>query len=68
MDLKSAAKEKLDSIRERIVALSHTIHANPEPGFGEVRASKWIAEFLSGEGFRVERFPAFFPENFFVHL
>jgi amidohydrolase len=54
MDLKSAAKEKLDSIRERIVALSHTIHANPEPGFGEVRASKWIAEFLSGEGFRVE--------------
>ncbi|MEJ2111772.1 MAG: amidohydrolase, partial [Acidobacteriota bacterium] len=54
MDLKIAAKEKLDQIRERIIALSHRIHANPEPGFGEVQASGWVVKFLSEEGFQVE--------------
>jgi len=54
MDLKTAAKEKLDSMRDRIIALSHRIHAHPELGFRETEASEWIAEFLSHEGFRVE--------------
>lgn len=55
MDLKTAVKEKLDSMRERLVALSHTIHANPEPGFKEVQALEWIVNLLSDEGFAVER-------------
>lgn len=54
MDLKAAAKEKLDSMRDRIIALSHRIHAHPELGFRETEASEWIAEFLSHDGFRVE--------------
>lgn len=54
MELKAAAKEKLDSIRARIIELSHTIHAHPEPGFKETQASAWITEFLDGEGFRIE--------------
>jgi amidohydrolase len=55
MDFKAAAKEKLDSARERIFGLSRTIHANPEVGFKEVRASEWIMDFLSGEGFRIDK-------------
>jgi amidohydrolase len=55
MDFKAAAKEKLDSVRERILGLSRTIHANPEVGFKEVRALEWITDFLSGEGFRIDR-------------
>ena len=54
MDLKAAAKEKLDAIRERIVELSHRIHACPELGFKEEQSSVWISEFLSREGFIVE--------------
>ena len=54
MDAKDAALEKLDSIRPRIVELSHKIHANPELGFEEVKAAAWISELLSGEGFEVK--------------
>jgi amidohydrolase len=54
MDLKAAAKERLDAIRERIVELSHRIHACPELGFKEAQASAWISDFLSREGFIVE--------------
>lgn len=55
MNLKAKVKERLDSIRERLVALSHNIHANPEPGFKEVRASGWIVDLLAEEGFSVEK-------------
>ena len=54
MDLKSAAKEKLEAIRTRIIELSHTIHAYPETGFEETQASAWMVELLSGEGFSIE--------------
>jgi len=54
MDLKATAKEKLDSVRANVLALSHKIHAHPEPGFKETQASKWISEFLAGEGFSIE--------------
>jgi len=55
MDFKAAAKEKLNSVLERIFGLSRTIHANPEVGFKEVRASEWITDFLSAEGFRIDQ-------------
>ncbi len=54
MDLKSAAREKLETIRTRIIELSHKIHACPEPGFEETQASAWIVELLSDVGFSVE--------------
>ena len=43
--------------RDMLVALSHRIHANPEPGFEEHDASATIAEILRAAGFAVE-YPA----------
>jgi amidohydrolase len=54
MDLKAAAREKFDSLRSRVLDLSHRIHANPEPCFEEVKASMWISEILSEAGFEVQ--------------
>jgi len=53
MDVKAAAREKLDALRLQILELSHRIHANPEIGFKETNAVKWISEFLSNAGFDV---------------
>jgi amidohydrolase len=41
--------------RDEIVALSHAIHANPEPGFEEHAASRLVAETLARHGYAVER-------------
>jgi amidohydrolase len=54
MNPKFAAKERVDLARTRLIALSHRIHANPEIGFEEEKASAWISEMLSEEGFTVE--------------
>jgi amidohydrolase len=35
--------------------LSRRIHAHPEVGFLEVQAAAWLAEYLEGHGFTVER-------------
>ena len=54
MDAKAAAQERLESLRSRVIALSHMIHANPETGFKETRAAAWISELLSNTGFDVQ--------------
>jgi amidohydrolase len=53
MDVKAAAREKLDALHSQILKLSHRIHANPEPGFKETKAAAWISETLSEAGFDV---------------
>jgi amidohydrolase len=53
-DAKSGAREQIDQLREPLVALSHRIHAHPELGFEEERASLWLEEMLSDAGMRVE--------------
>jgi metal-dependent amidase/aminoacylase/carboxypeptidase family protein len=53
--LKSGAIKKVESQRTKLVALSHRIHDNPEPGFKEVKASKWLSAYLETNGFTVER-------------
>jgi amidohydrolase len=54
----AAAKARLAAIveanRDEILALSHRIHANPEPAFEEVQAAAWIADALRAHGFTVE--------------
>jgi len=54
----AAAKARLAAIveanRDEILALSHRIHANPEPAFEEVQASAWIADAVRAHGFAVE--------------
>jgi amidohydrolase len=54
MEAKSAAMQKLNSFRSRVMELSHRIHANPEIGFEEVKAAAWISEVLADSGFDVK--------------
>ena len=41
MDAKAGARERLERDREKLIALSHRIHAHPEIGFEEERAAGW---------------------------
>lgn len=55
MDAKAGARERLDAAtRERLIGLSHRIHAHPEVGFEEERACAWVSESLAEAGFAVE--------------
>src|SRR6204780_5099859 len=53
MNAKSGTQERLQVIQTDIVGLSHRIHANPELGFEEVKASTWLAEMLADAGMAV---------------
>jgi len=55
MDPKRAAQERFDSAGSALVDLSHRIHAHPELGFEEEKASTWLCEMLTDAGFSVER-------------
>jgi amidohydrolase len=55
MDAKSAARERLDSDRDELIKLSRRIHAHPEVGFEEEKASTWLCESLNEAGFAVEK-------------
>jgi len=55
MSAKSGAQERLDAVKNDLVALSRRIHANPELGYEEEQASTWLAETLDAAGFAVER-------------
>lgn len=54
-DAKAGAREKLESVRGRLVKISHRIHKHPELGYEEEQASDWLCELLADAGFRVER-------------
>lgn len=53
--VKNEARETLDRHRSRLIDLSRRIHATPELGFEEEKASKWLAEILTDAGFDVEK-------------
>jgi amidohydrolase len=55
MDAKAAARERFDAEREGLIELSHRIHADPELGFEEERASTWLCESLDAVGFEVDQ-------------
>jgi amidohydrolase len=55
MDPKAEAQQRLDAVRDRLITLSHDIHANPELGFKEEKAAAWLCETLEAEGLAVER-------------
>jgi amidohydrolase len=46
--------ERISRGHEGAVALSHRIHANPEIGFEEEKASQWLGEALENVGYTVE--------------
>ncbi|HTX23467.1 MAG TPA: M20 family metallopeptidase [Steroidobacteraceae bacterium] len=55
MDAKAAAQERFDVARAALIELSHRIHAHPEVGFEEERASSWLCDALDQAGFAVQR-------------
>ncbi|MGB9029830.1 MAG: M20 family metallopeptidase [Acidobacteriaceae bacterium] len=55
MDAKAAARERFNAERAGLIELSHRIHADPELGFEEERASRWLCESLDAVGFEVEQ-------------
>jgi len=55
MDAKSGAREHFEFARSSLIELSHRIHAHPELGFEEEKASSWLCELLTEAGFSVEK-------------
>jgi metal-dependent amidase/aminoacylase/carboxypeptidase family protein len=55
MDAKFGARERFESARDGLIELSHRIHAHPELGFEEEKASSWLCESLTEAGFSVEK-------------
>lgn len=51
---KDGARERVNELRDSLVALSHRIHGHPELGFEEEKASLWLQELLAGAGMKVE--------------
>jgi amidohydrolase len=63
-DAKAGAREALEAVYDDLVALSHRIHADPELGYEEERASGWLCDALDGAGFSVERGVCDLPTSF----
>lgn len=57
LSVRAAARlaDAVQAHRVEILDLSHRIHADPEPGFEEHRASAFVAETLARHGYAVER-------------
>jgi amidohydrolase len=53
--LKRKADQRVDAERERLAELSARIHGAPELKFEEHRAAAWLADYLEGHGYAVER-------------
>lgn len=53
--LKTEVRKRVESHRQELIELSLRIHSNPELGFHEEKASRWLSEFLEKNDFRVER-------------
>src|ERR1700691_152887 len=48
------ASKRNKEIADDLVRLSHEIHAHPEVGFEEERASRWLCESVPNAGFDVQ--------------
>jgi len=46
-------QREVDDLAEALIELSQRIHANPEVGLQEEKASRWCSELLRSEGFEV---------------
>jgi metal-dependent amidase/aminoacylase/carboxypeptidase family protein len=42
VDLKKEARERFGEAQESVIEMSHRIHANPEVGWEEEKASTWL--------------------------
>lgn len=55
MDARAGVRERFGASQEGLIALSHRIHAHPELGFEEEKASTWLCEALDSAGFTVDQ-------------
>lgn len=62
--LKTKIQEEVEALSKELLELSHRIHANPEVGYKEEKSSKWLADYLEKNGFKVERGVADLPTAF----
>ncbi|MBA7566400.1 p-aminobenzoyl-glutamate hydrolase subunit B [subsurface metagenome] len=53
--LRDAVTGEIDAQRHQLSELSLKIHANPELGFHEVKATAWLTRYLEENGFSIER-------------
>ena len=53
--LKAKIQEEVEVHRRELIDLSLKIHANPEVGWQEKKASGWLTDYLEKNGFQVER-------------
>ncbi len=53
--LKASVTGEIDAQCHQISELSLKIHANPELGFHEVKATAWLTQYLEENGFSIER-------------
>jgi amidohydrolase len=54
-NLKNSVIDQIDAHHQKLSELALKIHANPELGFQEVKASAWLTQFLEDNGFSIER-------------
>ncbi|MEY2468145.1 MAG: hypothetical protein QOF21_843, partial [Actinomycetota bacterium] len=64
MDIKAAAQGTVQEYSEKLIELSHRIHADPELCFEEVHAAEWTAAELAEAGFTIETGVANLPTAF----
>ncbi len=62
--LKKAIIAEIDQRRKQLGELSWNIHANPELGFGEVKAVAWLTQHLQENGFSITEGIAGLPTAF----
>ena len=53
--LKASVIEEIDARCHQLSELSLKIHSNPEPGFQEVKAARWLTHYLKENGFSIEQ-------------
>jgi len=53
--LRASVTNEIDAQRHQLSELSLKIHANPELGFHEVKATAWLTQYLEENGFSIER-------------
>lgn len=54
-ELKKSIIGEIESRKFELTELCLKIHSNPEMGFEEFKASKWLTEFLGKNGFSIEK-------------
>ncbi|MFD7654120.1 M20 family metallopeptidase [Actinosynnema sp. NPDC059797] len=54
-DFKMSARSAVERYSDALIALSRSIHAEPEQAFAEHRSAAKVADLLAAEGFEVER-------------